>query len=96
MTAGYSRRVRYEPMELTGANLVGMYEIEEAALRDVAETLRLYGPDAVATLALGRNDPEGDGAVIAAGPALAALAREAAARPADGAGRPRARARTGR
>lgn len=84
----YSRRVRYELMELTSANVVGMYETREAALRDVAETLRLYGPDAVATLALGRNDAEGDGAVIAEGPALAALAQKAATRLADGPHRP--------
>lgn len=79
-------------MELTSANLVGMYETEEAALRDVAETLRLYGPDAVATLALGRDAHTPNGAVIAQGPALAALAQQAVARRANGAsGRQRPR-----
>ena len=84
-------------MELTTANLVGMYETEEAALRDIAETVRLYGPDAVATLALGRNDPEGDGAVIAEGPALVALAQQVTTRHTnDPAPRPRSRSKAKR
>jgi hypothetical protein len=57
----YGRRVRYELMELTGANLVGMYETKEAAPQDVAETVRLYGPDAVATLALVATTPRATG-----------------------------------
>jgi hypothetical protein len=65
----------YELIELTTANIVGVYATEDDALHDVAETVRLYGPDAVATLALGLDDyPNSPGRAIAAGPALAALA----------------------
>jgi hypothetical protein len=46
MAAAYRRRVRYELVELTSANLVGTYETKEAAPRDVAETRRSYGPAA--------------------------------------------------
>lgn len=65
----------YELIELTTANIVGVYATEEEALRDVAETVRLYGPDSVATLALGFDDyPASPGRAIADGPELAALA----------------------
>lgn len=65
----------YELIELTTANIVGVYATEDEALRDVAEAVRLYGPDAVATLALGFDDyPNSPGRAIADGPELAALA----------------------
>jgi hypothetical protein len=65
----------YELIELTTANVVGVYASEGDALRDVAETVRLYGPEAVATLALGFDDyPNSPGRAIADGPELAALA----------------------
>jgi hypothetical protein len=63
--------MRYELMELSTGNLVGMYETEEDALRAVVDSIRRYGRDSVATLALGRNDPEGDGKLIAQGRVLA-------------------------
>ena len=65
----------YELIELTTANIVGSYATQDEALRDVAETIRLYGPDAVATLALGFDDyPNSVGHAIADGADLAALA----------------------
>lgn len=68
----------YELIELTTTNVVGVYASEDEALRDVAETVRLYGPESVATLALGFDDyPNAPGRAIADGPELAALAARA-------------------
>jgi hypothetical protein len=67
----------YELVELSTGNTVGVYDTEQAALRDVAEAIRRYGRAAVDSLALGADDSEGDGRVIAQGPALAELAVEA-------------------
>jgi hypothetical protein len=64
----------YELVELSTGNVVGAYDTEQAALRDVAEAIRRSGRDAVASLALGQDDAQGDGRVIARGAALAALA----------------------
>jgi hypothetical protein len=57
----------YELMELSTGNLVGVYATLEQALDAVAESVRRFGPASVATLALGRNDAEGDGEIIAQG-----------------------------
>jgi hypothetical protein len=63
--------MRYELMELSTGNMVGMFDSEDEALRVVADSIKRYGRDSVVTLALGRNDPDGDGEVIAQGRALA-------------------------
>ncbi len=73
----------FELVELSTGNLVGAYDTEQAALRDVAEAIRRYGRDSVASLALGRDAPRGDGRVIAQGPALATLALAATGGAAD-------------
>ncbi|MHB8618953.1 MAG: hypothetical protein ACYDAG_05160 [Chloroflexota bacterium] len=59
----------YELMELQTGNLVGEYPTEEAALRDVAETVHDSGSAAVATLALGCSE-RGKTTVIAEGDTL--------------------------
>jgi hypothetical protein len=84
---------RYELMDLTTGNFAGIYETEEAALRDVAAHIARFGEDAVDGLALGYNDfPEGTGRMIAEGARLAALARRLDSRGgADGAARARRR-----
>jgi hypothetical protein len=64
----------YELVELSTGNVVGAYDTERAALRDVAEAIRRYGRGSVDSLALGQDDSQGDGRVIAQGAALAALA----------------------
>ena len=88
--------MQYELMELTTGNIVGVYATEEEALRDVAETVRLYGPAAVATLALGADDyPNSPGHVVADGLALVELARRLDGRsPANGPGAAKRPART--
>ncbi len=67
----------FELVDLETGNFVGMYSTEEAALLDVAEMIRSSGPEAVATLALGSDEPAPDGRVIAEGPALAERAAHA-------------------
>lgn len=64
----------YELFDTESANQVGVYETEEAALAVVRDAVRAHGLDAVATLALGREDEAGDTTVIASGIALAELA----------------------
>src|SRR5437773_1885564 len=66
----------YELVELSTGNMVGCYETEQDALRDVAESIERYGTQSVETLALGFDDPNGAGRAIAKGRALAKLARE--------------------
>jgi len=68
--------MRFELVDLETGNFVGMYSTEEAALRDVAEMIRSSGPAAVATLALGSDDPAPDGRVIAEGQELAERAAQ--------------------
>ena len=67
----------YELMERTTGSLVGAYPSEELALRAVLETVNLSGEEAIATIALGLDDPSGvtEGQLIAEGPALVAMAR---------------------
>jgi hypothetical protein len=65
----------YELMELQTGNVIGEYATEEAALRDVADTIHRGGPAAVATLALGCLQ-HGRTAVIAKGAALARRATQ--------------------
>ena len=68
---------RFELIDTESANLVGEYETEVAALRDVAESIDAYGESSpeVLSLALIRVDaPTGAGG-IAAGADLVARAR---------------------
>lgn len=82
---------RYELMDLETGNFAGIYETEEAALRDVAAHLARFGDDAADDLALGYNEfPDGPGRMIAQGAELVALARTVGARGgANGAGHTR-------
>jgi hypothetical protein len=61
----------YELVELSTGNVVGCYETDAAALRDVAASIRRYGLSSVESLALGRNDADGDGTLLARGLELA-------------------------
>jgi hypothetical protein len=65
----------FELMELSTGNLVGVYSTQDAALRDLADTIERGGVEAVATLALAVDDPTGqtDGRFIAEGAELAAM-----------------------
>jgi hypothetical protein len=67
----------YELMERTTGSLVGTYPSEDMALLAVLETVSLSGEQAIATIALGVDDPSGvaDGQLIAEGPALVEMAR---------------------
>jgi hypothetical protein len=67
---------RYSLIDTVTTDLVGSYETEEAALRDVAEYARTYGADseAVRTLALIRHDVPAAVGGVAAGAGLVALA----------------------
>src|SRR5438132_1711635 len=64
----------YELVELTTGNMIGYYDTERAALRDVADAVARYGEGAVTTLALGYDAQRGAGGVIAQGAALIARA----------------------
>jgi hypothetical protein len=72
--------VAYELIELSTANLVGSYDTEQEALRDVVAAIRRCGRPGVASLALGYGEPDGSsGFEIARGNALADLALTKAA-----------------
>jgi hypothetical protein len=63
--------MHYELMELTTGNLVGTYDTERDALRDVIQAVSQYGPSAAETLALGTDDyPRSPGVLIAQGAQL--------------------------
>lgn len=64
----------YELFDIDTANQVGVYPTEAEALAVVRHVVETFGPDAVRTLALGREDETGDTTVIAAGAALVHLA----------------------
>jgi len=68
----------YELIETSSGNLVGAYPSQDLALLAVMETYLHSGEAAIATLALGCDDPSGqtDGHELARGPALLKLARE--------------------
>jgi hypothetical protein len=70
-------------IDTESGNMVGWYESEEAALRDVAADVERFGPEApdVLSLALFRTDLPGERGRIAAGPALVRRALAAAASP---------------
>jgi hypothetical protein len=69
-------RGRFELIDVETANLVGHYETEADALRDVAETVDAYGVSSpeVLSLALVRLDAPAGRGNVAAGAALAARA----------------------
>ncbi|MGH2352127.1 MAG: hypothetical protein ACRDJN_11010, partial [Chloroflexota bacterium] len=62
----------YGLIDVETASMVGSYETEEAALRDVADDARRYGPDApeLLSLALYREGPPGESGAIASGAEL--------------------------
>ena len=66
--------MKYELMQTSTGNIVGWYTSEEAALKDVMETIRLYGPEAVQGLALGVEDVTFQPRMVARGAQLADLA----------------------
>lgn len=71
---------KYELWDLEGRNCIGAYETEAAALADVHEALRHYGPRGAESLALGWENDRGELVAIAEGPDL--IARAEAALPA--------------
>lgn len=64
----------YELVELSTGNMTGFYDTEYASFRDVLESIQQHGEQSVATLALGYDETDGDGRVIATGKALVQLA----------------------
>jgi len=64
----------YELVNLASGNLVGDYDTEADALRDVRLMVDRYGPSSVATIGLGRNDDEGQVILVAEGADLVARA----------------------
>lgn len=65
----------YELVDTRTGNWIGVHETEEEALRSIADIVRRWGEDAVATVALGRFEQGREGVVIAQGEELARLAR---------------------
>jgi hypothetical protein len=72
-------RGQYELIDTQSANVLGVYETEAAALRDVAEEIAAFGSDApeVLALALIRLDVPAAQGRVAAGKALIARAQDA-------------------
>jgi hypothetical protein len=64
----------YELMDVESANLIGTYDSESAALAVVRAAIQAHGRACVASLALGCEDDDGNGALIAEGTDLAARA----------------------
>lgn len=64
-------RMYYELMDLETANAVGGFATEAEALAEIRTLFRQHGLDAVVTLALGYEDEQGNGAMIASGAELA-------------------------
>lgn len=57
----------YELVNLSSGNRVGEYDSAGAALRDAWAVIQRSGPDAVAAMALGYEDDQGQGKIIAEG-----------------------------
>jgi len=72
----------FELVNTSSGNRVGNYPTREEALLDVRAVIDRRGPDAVATIALGYAQDDGDGYVIAEGDELVELASHAGAVPA--------------
>jgi len=64
----------YELWDTETSNLVGTYPTERAALAIVRSAVRAHGPDAFATIALGREDERGNMIPVATGAELVRLA----------------------
>lgn len=64
----------YELWDQETANQIGSYPSRAEAMAVVGDAVRAFGADALATVALGREDDNGDTVVIAAGRELADLA----------------------
>lgn len=69
---------RFGLWDVESGNNLGFYPTQDAALAVVRREFRAHGRDAVITLALDRDDPQGKGGLIAEGAALIALAESAA------------------
>ncbi len=66
----------YELWDRETANQIGSYASRDEAMAIVRDAVRTHGADALATVALGREDEAGDTVVIAAGRALVELAAQ--------------------
>lgn len=66
----------YEIWETAAGNIVGAYATMDRALAVVRQSVAAYGKEYVESWLLAFEDDNGDGDVIAEGPALAALALE--------------------
>jgi hypothetical protein len=64
----------FEPVNLCSGNRVGEFDTEEEALRDVLAVKRRRGAEALAAIALAREDDQGNITTIAEGNELASLA----------------------
>ena len=64
----------YELMDVESANLIGTYDSEGEALGIVRAAIATHGTSAMDGIALGYEDEEGNGALIAEGTALVARA----------------------
>jgi hypothetical protein len=69
---------RYTLLDVETFNVVGTYRSRRAALRDVAETAKRYGPASpeVLSLSLARDAVPADEGLVAQGQALVTLALE--------------------
>jgi len=65
---------RYELFDTDGGNLVGTYPNQEAALDIVRSCVERYGESSITTVALEREDDDGESVVIAIGEDLIRLA----------------------
>ena len=65
----------YELWNDVSGNRVGEFESQDEALASVRRTMQRHGAEMIEALALGYEDDDGEGAVIARGADLAALAQ---------------------
>lgn len=70
----------YELWSTASGNRVGEFESRDTALASVRSSLQEHGADAVGSLALGFENEDGEGEVIARGAELMALAQSSAPR----------------
>lgn len=64
----------YELWDTDSSNLVGTYTTEEAALAIVRDSVVKHGPNVFRTIALGREDEQGELVPVAQGEELVRLA----------------------
>ncbi len=65
----------YELWNIASGNRVGEFESQDEALASVRRTMHQHDASMIETLALGYEDEDGEGEVIAHGADLAALAQ---------------------